>query len=650
MSKKVTFVELPVFEGLAPLASGYMEAVCRQDESLTSNFEFEKISHAVNISDADILATLERSDADVYAFSCYVWNTGKVRRILDRLLATKPRAQFMLGGPQVMHQATQYLSPKHENVFICNGEGELTFANFLRAMQAPKPDFSAVRGISFYRDQLLVTTEAEPRINDLSEIPSPFLEGIFEEDKYTLFIIETNRGCPFKCSYCYWGAATGARVYRYDDDRLKRELEWISKTQCWYLYIADANWGILKRDVELSRFIVECKQRHGAPVSVHFCGSKNTPDRVSEITRIFHQGGLIASQSVALQTMNAETLKRVERDNIKTSAYMHMQESLNNQGISSYVEIIWPLPGETLCSFQEGLATLCENGADSFSVYNLLLINNVKLGSSREEFGLVTVRDPDPNSEAEIVIQTNEVSTDDFRAGMRYFYVVTCLYTICGLRSLSAYLHNNGIIKYVDLFRAFTDFCWRDASHPWTSFAEDSIRSLDAVQFSNSGSLIHFTLHEKRELFDELLESFVRSQEFWKDPQARFFFEVDLLNRPYVYRNTPIAAKRHKFTELSVSGVVPGGYVVDVPPRHVRGLRDFLGLEGEDESPNRFEVNHRRSQLPFLTTRKSLPEHYVYCFDMSQKMKDLVPVWRAVGEVAIEAKPALSTYSTELRA
>jgi tRNA A37 methylthiotransferase MiaB len=628
MGRKVTFVELPTFDGVLPLASGYMETVCRKDPSIVASFQFEKISMAVYTSHTKILSTLEQSDADVYAFSCYVWNMGLVRRLLDRLLKTKPQSYFVLGGPQVMHQADKYLSPDHENVFICNGEGERTFANLLRSLLLPEPDFTIVRGLSFYHDKQLVTTEAEPRISDLSEIPSPFLEGVFEVGKYKWVIIETNRGCPFKCSYCYWGGAVGARVYKYDNERIEREIEWVSKSYCWYLYLADANWGMLKRDVDLSQFIVDCQKRNGAPVGVHFSGSKNTPDRVAEITRILHEGGLIATQNIALQTMDPEALKRVGRDNIKTSTYTQMQETLNQHDISSFLEIIWPLPGETLSSFQEGLALLCENGADSFSVYNLLLMNNVELNLKKEEYGLVAIRVPDPNSEAEVVVQTNEVDAEAFQAGMRYLYVVTCLYTLRGLWNLGRYLHANRIMKYVELFRSFVDFCWQDPEHPWTSFAEKSIQALDAVLLSNSGPIIHFVLHERREVFDEMLEKFVRGQEFWHDPLAQFFFEVDLLNRPYVYQNTPITPKRYNFTKLDVRDVHAEGYVVDIPSQYIDRLREYITIEEGHQSTNRFSVDHRRSQLPFIPS-KSIREHVTYCFDISQKMKHILPIWRA---------------------
>lgn len=634
---KVTFVELPVFSGVVPLASGYMEAYCRNDPQLRESFEFEKISLFVKTPNEEILSRLQQSNSDVYAFSCYVWNTRLVNRLVDRLMVSKPRSFYVLGGPQVMHQGARYLNPERENVFICNGEGERTFASFLRNLLSMQPDFSAVRGLSFFHDRQLVTTEQEPRIEDLSEVPSPFLEGVFERGKYTWMLIETNRGCPFKCNYCYWGAATGSRVAKYENERIEKELQWISASGCWYLFIADANWGMLKRDVDLSRLIVQYRNEHGSPLSVYFCGSKNTPDRVAEITRVFHEADLVACQSVALQTMNPETLKRVNRDNIKTSAYTQVQEALNRQEIPSFIEIIWPLPGETLVSFQEGLATLCRLGADCFVVYPLLLMNNVELGNKREEFGLVTVHDPDPCSEAEIVIQSNEVDAEAYSDGIRYVYVVTTLYTLRALWYLGRYLSRNGIMDYEELFLGFLNFASSQAVHPWTAFCEKSIKSLDHIAFANTGALVHLILHSEREAFDQLLENFVRSQDFWRDPMAQFFFEVDLLNRPYVYSNTRILPKRPRFQHLKVN-IARDGYTVEVPPNLLNSLSENLGVHSDAASTNHFEVKHRRSQLPFMAS-KSLNEHFIYCQDVAQRVRILTPLWKNIPKSTVAEKP-----------
>ena len=389
-----------------------------------------------------------------------------------------------------MNQGKSYLSPEHENVLICNGEGERTFSGFLRVLLTPERDFASVKSLSFYRAGELVTTEAEARIQDLSEVPSPFLEGVFEKGKYSWMVIETNRGCPFKCNYCYWGAAIGAKVYKYDNERLQREITWISQSGCVYVFIADANWGMLPRDVELSKQMAEDQKRYGAPMSVYFAGSKNTPERVAEITKIFHDAGMIATQSVALQTMSKETLIKVNRDNIKTSAYTDLQRSLNERGISSLVEIIWPLPGETLGSFKSGLAKLCEMGADSFVFYPLLLMNNVELNNKREEYGLVTMNESDPNSEAEVVIQTNEVGPEDYAEGIRYIYAISTLHTLRSLWTLSRYLNSRGLMSYEDLFTGFMEMCKKHPNLPYVKFLEDSIKTYEFQKFDAIGAAL----------------------------------------------------------------------------------------------------------------------------------------------------------------
>ena len=56
-----------------------------------------------------------------------------------------------------------------------------------------------------------------PRLRELSPLPSPYLENVFEPlldanpDERWLALWETNRGCPFSCTFCDWGSATAAK-------------------------------------------------------------------------------------------------------------------------------------------------------------------------------------------------------------------------------------------------------------------------------------------------------------------------------------------------------------------------------------------------------------------------------------------------------
>jgi hypothetical protein len=635
---KVTFLELSVFQGILPLASGYMEACCRKDPRLAAECSFEKISLPVQTGYDDVLAVLQRSSADVYAFSCYVWNAKLVRRLVTTLRDLHPHASFVLGGPQVMHNAQEYIDPGHENVYVCNGEGERTFPAFLAALLWSPDQLPSVRGLSFYRDRQLITTEAEPRITDLSEIPSPFLEGLFDLGRYTYIIYETNRGCPFKCSYCYWGAAIGGKVFKYDEQRIQRELELICKSGCLYLFIADANWGMLPRDVELTRFLVDGKLRHGAPRSVYFCSSKNTPERVTAISKLFSEGGMISVQPVSLQTMSEVALTRVDRSNIKTSAYTTLQTFLNDHRIASYIEMIWPLPGETLASWRVGLAELCDKGADMFVVYPLLLMNNVALNQKVGEYGLVTIPDTDASSEAQIVVATKDVDADAYDEGLRYLYAVYSLWGLRGMRCVAPYLARERGISLAELFAAFAGFAHARPDHPYSRFCERSIRERALIQFTNLGDLAHTILHADRVAFEQLLVDFARSQRWWSDPLAQALFEIDLVNRPHLYRNTEVAASGYPFAHLSVTPARPDGCILTVPSELRATGTAYLPAELSAVGSLRARVVYRRGQLPYMP-RKSLREHHVYAADFAQSIRNFLPQYQAVQDERAAATP-----------
>ncbi|MEM7352637.1 MAG: radical SAM protein, partial [Acidobacteriota bacterium] len=507
---KVALIEFSVFQGVFPLASGYLEATASNDPRLEGELEFEKYSFCV--SSPGIAEKIDQIEADVYGFSCYVWNTGLVKRLLPRLLAQRPRAQVILGGPQVMNKADLYLAPEHESLVLCNGEGEVTFTDYLVELASNEPDLRNVNGLSFYRGGELVTTPKQERLMDLNQIPSPYLGGYLESrGEYVWAVIETNRGCPFKCTYCYWGAATNAKVHKYDLDRILEELTWLSENAVVYVFFADANFGMLKRDLEIAHHLADLKKKNGHPITVYFSSSKNTPDRVTEITKVFDEAGMVATQPISLQTVSMDTLENVKRSNIKKSSYTDLQRVLNERGLSSFLEMIWPLPGETLSSFKQGIGELCGLGADSFMIYPLLLINNVEMDQQRDEYGLVTIDDPDPNSEAEIVIETKDVSHTEYLEGLRFSYHVTSLYTARGLRHLGRYLDSTGRMGFSELLSAFSDFCHQASDNPYSEHIEETLAASGQYKFSSVGGIAHIALHTGGKEFDDLLSSFVRS-------------------------------------------------------------------------------------------------------------------------------------------
>ncbi len=98
-------------------------------------------------------------------------------------------------------------------------------------------------------------------------MPSPYLTGIFDElikenpEEKWLASWETNRGCPFSCTYCDWGSATNSKVSRMHLDRVYAELDWFSKNKVEFIFCCDANFGMLPRDYDIALRAAENKKK-----------------------------------------------------------------------------------------------------------------------------------------------------------------------------------------------------------------------------------------------------------------------------------------------------------------------------------------------------------------------------------------------------
>lgn len=631
--KTVAFVELTAFDKIVPLASGYLYTYAMKDPEIQRDYAFSIVDAPVTVDRAEFAARLSEQPADVYALSCYVWNMGLVSWLLTYLVEHLPDARFVLGGPQVMSHAKQYVRPEWANVAVCNGEGERTFHEYLRQLRAEEPDLAAVPGLSFWQDGELVTTDRPERIKDLTEVPSPYTAGLFEPGRYTFAILETNRGCPYRCGFCFWGAATNAKVNRFETDRVLEDISWMSENGMATVFLADANWGMAPRDVDFTKHIVECRSRTGYPMVVSMNAAKNRPDRVAEITRILVDGGLLTSQPISLQSMDDDVLNLIDRSNIRAETYTELQRTLREQAISSYIEMIWPLPGETVASFRQGLTELCRSRADTILVYPQLLLHNTPIYVNRDRFGVGVRRVPDEVAEADVVVATKWVDEADYEEGVRVYYAMTALYNQRGLYYLANYLDRTGLMTFGDLFAVAAEYFGATDSS-LSRFVADSVATMGNYYLLNAGRLAHLILHSERGEADRLFADFVASQPFGTDPTVQAMLELDLLARPYIYRESPTIPD-HDFRHLDVRPAESAGFVVTAPEA-VTTLLAELDLPGATDGGPLMLTHPGRHKLPYLRHR-TLEENISYCQGMTLHLREMLPAWQPVQPVASTA-------------
>src|SRR3989344_2690540 len=247
-----------------PLSAGYLEAYARSHVPHMDAHSFlQPIYKRLPVEDA----VSRLSSSDMVGFSTYTWNKNLSLAIAKRLKGEKPECLIVFGGPEVTEQAEGFLRRNPFIDCVVYGEGEIAFASILEKYQPDEHVWMYhVSSLRFIENGVYCSTPQAPRLNDLAVLPSPYLTGLFDglmrshPETEWLAMWETDRGCPFKCTYCDWGVL-GKGVVDFPLDRVCAEFEWFGRNKIGYVFCCNANFGIKKRDVDIARYAAEVKKK-----------------------------------------------------------------------------------------------------------------------------------------------------------------------------------------------------------------------------------------------------------------------------------------------------------------------------------------------------------------------------------------------------
>lgn len=378
-----------------PYSVGLLQSYVQHNAQQPEKYQFLMPIYTLNESIEE--AVLKIQAADIVGFSSYIWNMNKNLALAKRLKELNPEIFIVFGGPQVPDHCEDFL---REHPFInmcCHGEGEAIFLQLLESY----PNLNReIAGTSYLDNQKqFITHPKGPRIKDVNTIPSPYLSGVFDEliennPGESWFIMwETNRGCPFACTFCDWGSAINSKIYPFEIERLYQELDWFAKHQVEFVFCCDANFGILKRDLELAKYMVKVKEETNYPGILNFQSTKNLTERAYEIPKMLYACGLYPEVTLSLQSVDPNTLKHIKRDNISLETYEELQRRFTRDGVKTYTELILGLPGETYQSYTQGIDKIISNGQHhNLKYHNLALLPNAEMNTpeARQLYGFET--------------------------------------------------------------------------------------------------------------------------------------------------------------------------------------------------------------------------------------------------------------------
>lgn len=457
-----------------PYSLGILRAYAERKLAPGSGHEFRPI-----IYKRDDIGTImgKLRTAEIVFFSTYLWNLKASLEIARAVKQARPETITVFGGPQVpeaKHKLTLFLQ-KYPFVDIASyGEGE---APFLRIIECSRDRRWEAVPRAGYRDSgnsisFSVTGETIP---DLNEIPSPYLSGVFDElikdnpgEKWQ-GKIETNRGCPFTCAFCYWGKKSERKIKNFDLDRIHREIDWFSSRRIEFVFCCDGNFGILKRDAEIARKVAENKKIWGYPKVFSVQNTKNSREDILELQQILRDAGLQKGVNLALQSLNGKTLRHIGRSNIDNSTYIELQKLFSKNDIPTFTDLIIGLPGETYESFTSGVAEIMSGGQHNrIQFINLTVLENTLMADAeyQKRHGLEIVEtaliphhtslDQKENGETQfLVTATRTMPEKDWRKARIFSWMASLLHFDKLLQIPLIVLHSVYGAGYKDLIEEF---------------------------------------------------------------------------------------------------------------------------------------------------------------------------------------------------
>lgn len=466
-----------------------------------------------------LLAPYRDAAPDVLGLSGYVWNWELQCQIAASVKARRPDCLVVAGGPHPDYKDPEFFV-KHPYIdMVAVKDGEITFDKILSKVMAGDRDYSDIGGL------YLPAPEQEYHLSTgPAEVPiefeySPYLE---QSDFYDEVrerhgasrldaIWETNRGCPYACSFCDWGSNTMSKIRRFDMERITAEIDWFARMGVHSILLTDANFGILPRDVELAELLNEAKAKYGHPRFVHYSPAKNNPDRTVEIAKTFAAGDISPVYPFAVQHTNREVLAATDRANISIEKQRLVARTVTSLNIPTLVQLILGIPGDTYDLWRTCLTDLMDWGLhDNYQVFDYTLLPNAPAAERafRERWEVETIRrwlpkmgtgrrrsgDTDALDKLDIIVKSKSYSRDDWVKMKVYAAFVRALHN-CGLtRFIAMYLHFGHGVRYRELYDQIIDDYFA-RSGPYRKLTEHFYRFLADENAAEDLELEQFPAH-----------------------------------------------------------------------------------------------------------------------------------------------------------
>lgn len=365
--------------------------------------------YTINNREEEILSGLYQSHADVIGFSVYIWNWKMLRSLLPDLHRILPETQIWLGGPEVSFDALQILEEFPFLTGIMIGEGEVTFTEVLeyymkreridqdaRTGASPEDDLHSIPGLALHGGYTAVR-----ELTDLSEVP--FLYDELDSFRNRILYYESQRGCPYRCSYCL--SSIDKRVRFRDLELVYRELAFFLENRVAQVKFIDRTFNCREEHaLNIWKYI---REHDNGVTNFHFeVAAEDMTEAELEVLSGMRPG--LVQLEIGVQTTNPQTLREIHRGMNPDRLRDILRRLRSPHNIHIHLDLIAGLPWENYESFTHSFDDVYRMKPEQLQLGFLKVLKGSQMQERAEEYGLVYHENPPYE-----VIRTRWLSYDD---------------------------------------------------------------------------------------------------------------------------------------------------------------------------------------------------------------------------------------------
>ena len=395
----LTYTTVTLATEAFPLNVGYVASYCKKlfgdDIEITLFKYIDEIDKAVNENPPDILG-----------LSNYCWSHNVSYEIFKMCKKTNPNVVTIWGGPNfpIDFPSQKKFMERYKEVDIyVPTEGEIGFSNVVKKVLESnsidevkqKITQNPIDGCVSRNEQgQIQCTIPTLRISSLDEIPSPYLNGMmtkFFDGKLTP-MLQTNRGCPFHCTFCTDGRDEVNKVNSFDIKRVQSEIQYIAEhipKNTHSLHISDLNFGMYPRDIEICESLAKIQEKFGYPKYIKCTTGKNQKDKIIKAIKKLNKSLRV---TMSVQSLDPDVLNNIRRDNISVDHMLALYPAIKEADLQTTSEVILGLPGETYSNHIQTLRDLIRAKMDEIVVHTCMLLDGseMNLPEERKKWGMKT--------------------------------------------------------------------------------------------------------------------------------------------------------------------------------------------------------------------------------------------------------------------